>query len=180
MPLFQDTITGDGIPLADATCTIYDSVGALATLYSDMAMSIPLANPITSDVNGLVTCYMANGNYQLIVEKAGYSQRTVNIGFFPVIQTDYAERTVNADFIISINDSIIWVDAIIDVIGTFPNLADVPAGIIFTIKNKSAFNVNWLMPDGKLLNDAAPAGQPLTMQGEVLTVSHDGIGWQSI
>ena len=180
MPLFNETITGDGIPLANASVLVNDSLGVPASLFSDMAMTVPLANPLMSDVNGLISCYMANGNYRLIVDKAGYSQRIVDIGFFPVLQNDFAGRIVSADFNILPTDNIIWVDALIDVVGTFPTLASVQAGSIFVIKNKSAFNVNWLMPDGKLLNDAAPAGQPLTMQGEVLTVSHDGVGWQSI
>ena len=100
MPLFNETITGDGIALENASVTIYDSTGLVASIFSDMAMTIPLANPVLSDVNGLISCYMANGNYRLIADKAGYSQRIVDIGFFPILQNDFAERIVNADFLL--------------------------------------------------------------------------------
>jgi len=176
MPLYTETITGDSAVLAGASVGIYLN-DVLADLFSDAAHAVPLANPLTTDVNGNISCYMDNGNYRLDVSADGYRDRSIDIGFYPVLQTQVAEREVIDDFVIAADDCIIWVNADHDVIGTFPAIADWAAGNKIIIKNKTNNKVDRSMD--ALLNDADPADTPLTMQGESMTVTSDGTGWQS-
>lgn len=60
--VWQATITnaaGDVVPSAQLEVTI-EATAALAALWSDIGATIPVANPVTADVNGFVRVYLAD------------------------------------------------------------------------------------------------------------------------
>jgi hypothetical protein len=80
--------------LSNATCIVYVSGTAIAaTLYSDNVLT-PQANPFISSATGQVSFYAADGVYDLVVSKPGFS--TVSISgidlssvFAPISVTEY-------------------------------------------------------------------------------------------
>lgn len=59
-------VNGQGRPIAGATVTVYDSTGAVATIYSDNSSTVK-ANPFVTDEVGRISFYAANGNYTVSV-----------------------------------------------------------------------------------------------------------------
>jgi len=81
MQKYIDTITtafqGTLIPLSGASVSVQlAGTDTLAAIYSDNGVSAA-ANPITSSATGLIEFYAADGRYDLVVTKAGYSPFTV-------------------------------------------------------------------------------------------------------
>lgn len=62
-----------GTALASVTVSVFDhDTEDLSTIYSDDGVT-PLANPFTNDANGSYKFYAANGRYDVVLEKDGYS-----------------------------------------------------------------------------------------------------------
>lgn len=62
-----------GNVLAGALVTVKEAgTETLATLYSDDGVT-PLANPVTTDSNGVFAFYVADGDYDLVPSKANYT-----------------------------------------------------------------------------------------------------------
>jgi hypothetical protein len=77
MQSFYDVVvdTGDR-PIAGAQVFVYDSTGALATIYSDVN-GTPQANPIVTNADGGYLFYAANGVYSVVIIAAGYNSQTI-------------------------------------------------------------------------------------------------------
>lgn len=54
------------------TVTVNITGGGLATLFSDSALSVPLANPFTANTNGYWFFYAVNGRYDIQLSGAGF------------------------------------------------------------------------------------------------------------
>lgn len=65
------TLAGDAVTGASVTVYIASTPG-LATIYSDNGIT-PIGNPITSDANGQILFYAADGRYDLLARKAGFA-----------------------------------------------------------------------------------------------------------
>jgi len=76
---WSHTALYNGAPLTGVSTTVYlAGTTTLATLYSDAAGTIPLANPFTNDaVFGLITFYAQDGLYDVVPVKTGYSLPTL-------------------------------------------------------------------------------------------------------
>lgn len=66
-----------GNALYGATITVYNSLGALATIYSDNGITTQ-ANPITADAEGEFSFYAANGRYTLSIAYTGSTTQTLS------------------------------------------------------------------------------------------------------
>src|SRR5437762_1229535 len=79
---FKNLVTGIA-PAAGATVTVCTSAGTgipctpLATVYSDIALTVPLTNPLTADSNGYYSFFAPAGTYIVTITGAGTSGRTV-------------------------------------------------------------------------------------------------------
>lgn len=72
---FDNVISSNGTPLSGASIQVNVSGGSAATLYSDNGITTR-SNPVLTDSLGYFDFYVANGNYDLIVTKAGYPSVT--------------------------------------------------------------------------------------------------------
>ena len=97
MQQFFDAIqstTGAAIP--NTQVTVYNSSGALATLYSDNGVT-PKGNPVTTNADGEYFFYAANGVYSLSIVSSGYATETrTGILLFDPAQST-ASSNVNYD-----------------------------------------------------------------------------------
>jgi hypothetical protein len=77
MQSFYDVVVDTGgNPIAGAQVFVYDSLGVLATLYSDVN-NTPQANPIITNADGGYLFYAANGIYSVVIVAAGYNSQTL-------------------------------------------------------------------------------------------------------
>lgn len=86
------TRTGDAIQ--GALITVYDSLGALATIYTDNGITTQ-TNPITTNADGEYSFYAADGRYSLTITATGYDTQTrAGIILFdaPVATASYAPK----------------------------------------------------------------------------------------
>lgn len=72
---FDNVISSNGTPLSGASIQVNVSGGSAATIYSDNGITVR-SNPVLTDSLGYFEFYVANGNYNLIVSKAGYPSVT--------------------------------------------------------------------------------------------------------
>jgi hypothetical protein len=80
MERYSDQVrTRDGRGIRNATVTVRDSSGALATLYSDNGVT-PLANPLTTGADGEYSFCAANGRYMVTTSAGGYTGDASEIG----------------------------------------------------------------------------------------------------
>ena len=63
-----------GLPIAAVTCTVRDSLGALASLVD--SLGAPKANPLTTSSLGYWSCWVPAGTYSIVIAK-GASSRTL-------------------------------------------------------------------------------------------------------
>jgi len=75
--VFSSTGTSAVAPLPLATVTVAYAAGGTPTLYSDNGVTV-LSNPFTSDANGRISFYAADGRYTLTVSKTGYATVTIS------------------------------------------------------------------------------------------------------
>ncbi|MFZ9960131.1 MAG: carboxypeptidase-like regulatory domain-containing protein, partial [Candidatus Limnocylindrus sp.] len=77
MQSFYDVVvdTGDR-PIAGAQVFVYDSLGVLASIFSDVN-GTPQANPIVTNADGGYLFYAANGIYSIVIIAAGYNSQTL-------------------------------------------------------------------------------------------------------
>lgn len=79
MAHFEGTIRnrfGDSVP--NATVTVTDSGTAnLASLFSDEGLTVPIANPTQADGKGIVRFYVANGEYDLLIQRFDIEDRFI-------------------------------------------------------------------------------------------------------
>src|SRR2546423_8757610 len=79
---FKNLVTGIA-PANGATVTVCTSAGTgipctpLASIYSDIALTVPQTNPITADSNGYYGFFAAAGTYIVTINGAGTSGRSV-------------------------------------------------------------------------------------------------------
>lgn len=77
MQSFYDVVVDTGNnPIVGAQVFVYDSLGALATLFSDVN-GTPQANPITTNADGGYLFYAANGIYSIVIVATGYNSQTL-------------------------------------------------------------------------------------------------------
>ena len=77
MQVFFDVVVDTGgNPIAGAQVFVYDSLGVLATLYSDVN-NTPQANPIITNADGGYLFYAVNGIYSVVIVAAGYNSQTL-------------------------------------------------------------------------------------------------------
>lgn len=83
--LFNKTITDPaGNILPNTSCTVYLlQTNAPASIFSDVGLSMPLANPTMTDSNGVLTFYADPDFYFIIVNKIGISNQDP-IRFFDI------------------------------------------------------------------------------------------------
>lgn len=78
MQSYYDIVTDSGNnPISGALVYVYDSLGALATLYSDSLGVTPLSNPVTTDSSGRFIFYAANGIYSAVITAPSYDSKTI-------------------------------------------------------------------------------------------------------
>lgn len=80
MQRYTDFVTNqNGVPVVGASITVYQNGTLLtATLFSDAAGTVPLANPVSSDTLGGFWFYAADGRYDLVISGSGISTLNVN------------------------------------------------------------------------------------------------------
>lgn len=71
----------NGNAVSGAAVTVYDSTGALATIYSDNSMSAQ-SNPLYTGTDGEYRFYAPNGKYTLSISRAGFSTDSKEIVLF--------------------------------------------------------------------------------------------------
>lgn len=77
MQSYYDIVTDSGNnPISGALVYVYDSLGALATIYSDDGLTLQ-SNPITTNASGGWIFYAANGIYSAVITAAGYTSKTI-------------------------------------------------------------------------------------------------------
>lgn len=81
MQKYQDTalvtVGGTTVPLLGAAVLVSaNGLTAAATIYSNNGVTA-VANPLTTDSTGKFSFYAANGRYDLLITKAGYSNISV-------------------------------------------------------------------------------------------------------
>lgn len=77
MQSYFDTVTNQsGAPISGASVFVYDSLGALATLYSDNGVT-PQSNPIVTAADGKFLFYAANGIYSAVITAPSYNSATI-------------------------------------------------------------------------------------------------------
>lgn len=76
MQKYQNNVTNrKGDAISGASVTVTDSLGVLATIYSDDGVTVA-ANPMTTDAYGYFGFYTANGRYNITITGAGISPTT--------------------------------------------------------------------------------------------------------
>jgi len=77
MQSFYDVVVDTGNrPIAGAQVFVYDSLGALATIFSDVN-GTPQANPVITNADGGYIFYAANGIYSVVIVAAGYNSQAL-------------------------------------------------------------------------------------------------------
>lgn len=77
MQSYFDTVTNQGgAPISGASVFVYDSLGALATLFSDNGVT-PQSNPIVTGADGKFIFFAANGIYSAVITAPSYNSVTI-------------------------------------------------------------------------------------------------------
>ncbi len=77
MQSYYDIVTDSGNnPISGALVYVYDSLGALATIYSDNGVT-PQSNPIVTGADGKFLFYAANGIYSAVITAPSYDSKTI-------------------------------------------------------------------------------------------------------
>jgi hypothetical protein len=77
MQSYYDIVTDSGNnPISGALVYVYDSLGALATIYSDDGLTLQ-SNPITTNASGGWIFYAANGIYSAVITAPSYDSKTI-------------------------------------------------------------------------------------------------------
>lgn len=77
MQSYFDTVTNQGgAPIPGASVFVYDSLGALATLFSDNGVT-PQSNPIVTGADGKFIFFAANGIYSAVITAPSYNSVTI-------------------------------------------------------------------------------------------------------
>jgi hypothetical protein len=77
MQSYFDTVTNQGgAPISGASVFVYDSLGALATLFSDNGVT-PQSNPIVTGADGKFIFFVANGIYSAVIIAPSYNSVTI-------------------------------------------------------------------------------------------------------
>jgi hypothetical protein len=74
--VFSVVQSRSGAAIAGALVYVYDSLNALATLYSDNGVTTT-PNPLTTNADGEYQFYAANGTYSVVISATGYTGQTI-------------------------------------------------------------------------------------------------------
>jgi len=99
----NNVLDSRGAPIVGASIGVQTYVGSfLATIYADPAGTIPLANPMLTDANGMYSFYAVNGRYTVIIDAAGYNTVTIS----DILLEDIITPTLNsASYNITVGDT---------------------------------------------------------------------------
>jgi hypothetical protein len=176
---WSETITGNGNPIVGASVLI-TVAGVAATIYENDGVTHKL-NPLTSNASGVVSCYLEDGDYRLLVTAPGYIDKTIDINVtLQGCSINFRTLSISGS-IDPTTDGVILCNALATPMTvTWPSIAAVPAGVAFiTKKVDSSDNIVTNVVDGGGLMDGV-ASKPLTMEGEILKMAHDGTIWREI
>jgi hypothetical protein len=74
---FDAVLSSDGSPVTGVNVTVkLNGTNTLASLFSDAAGTVPLANPVVTDNRGIFQFYAADGRYDLTFAATGFSPYT--------------------------------------------------------------------------------------------------------
>jgi len=74
---FDTVLSSDGSPVSGVNVTVYlTGTTTPATLFSDDAGLVSLANPLVTDTRGIFQFYAADGRYDLAFQSAGFGSYT--------------------------------------------------------------------------------------------------------
>lgn len=76
---FDVVVNSGNDPVVGASVFVYDSTGALATIYSSQAPLVFQVNPITTGADGRYLFYAANGIYTVVITAPGYNTSTLTV-----------------------------------------------------------------------------------------------------
>lgn len=182
--------TRQGKAIPNASVTVRDANGATATLYSDNALT-PLANPVTTNLDGEYSYYAANGRYSETIVAAGQTTETVSdlllhdpddstSSFLSVKAFDAVGDGVTSDQTaiaaavagaFAAGDSLYWPDGTYLTTGSIPEFHGVRhfgPGVVkrgsdtFTIEpDRTTLRKLYVSPSGDDDNDGLSSSQPM-------------------
>src|SRR3990172_3350752 len=110
-PLRDYVIDNFGRPVSGASVSVKIAGTANdAALFSDDALTAGVSNPLTTEADGSFYAYAANGKYDLVVTKTGYTGDPTDTSGL-VLWDEQITKTVTATDSQSLNDYILLADA---------------------------------------------------------------------
>ena len=110
-PLRDYVIDNFGRPVSGASVSVKIAGTANdAALFSDDALTAGVSNPLTTEADGSFYAYAANGKYDLVVTKTGYTGDPTDTSGL-VLWDEQITKTVTATYSQSLNDYILLADA---------------------------------------------------------------------
>lgn len=149
---------------------IYDSTGALASLFSDINGLIPLANPVVTDANGVYSFFVTPGTYNLTISATGFYDQKAQITVLAFASAGISTVTVST--LLTSANSVTFCDD-----SSGPITVTMPVVVLGTyVIEKIGNNANVVTinnSDGSLFTT-------LVLQGECVTIVGDGAVWRIV